>query len=317
MKLIIQIPCYNEAKTLSITIRDLPKKVKGFSKVEYLVINDGSVDDTAAVAKKCGVHHVVSYGRNRGLAYAFKTGIDECIRLGADVIVNTDADNQYNAKDIPLLTEPILSGKAEIVIGARPISSIGHFSPAKKILQKIGSLVVRIFSNTSVVDAPSGFRAYSRDAAMRLNVFNSYTYTLETIIQAGWKNIPMMSVPIRVNGDLRPSRLVKSIPAYIKRSVFTIIRMYMVYRPFVFFAELGIALILIGCIPGVRFLYYYFSQSGAGGHVQSLILSAIFIGAGFQAIFAGFMVDLISVNRRLLEEVQYSIKKIRYDKSGR
>ncbi|HNX57508.1 MAG TPA: glycosyltransferase family 2 protein, partial [Spirochaetota bacterium] len=289
------------------------RKVKGFNKVEYLIINDGSADDTVAVAKKCGVHHIVSYGRNRGLAYAFKRGIDECIRCGADVIVNTDADNQYNADDIPLLTAPILRGEAEIVIGARPISDIGHFSPVKKILQKLGSLAVRMFSNTTIADAPSGFRAFSRDAAMQLNVFNFYTYTLETIIQAGWKNIPMISVPIRVNKDLRPSRLVKSIPTYVKRSLFTIIRMYVVYRPFAFFLQLGILLILAGCIPGIRFLYYYIIRSGSEGHVQSLILAAILIGAGFQSIFAGFMVDLVSINRRMLEDVQYSLKKIRYD----
>jgi glycosyltransferase involved in cell wall biosynthesis len=314
MKLIIQIPCFNESKTLPITIHALPKKVKGFSKVEYLIIDDGSVDETVSVAKKCGVHHVVSYSKNRGLAFAFKTGLDECVRLGADVIVNTDADNQYNAEDIPSLVKPILDGKAEIVIGARPISNISHFSPVKKILQKIGSSFVRIFSNTAIADAPSGFRAISRDAAMRLNIFNEYTYTLETIIQAGWKNISIISVPIRVNGDLRPSRLVKSIPAYIKKSILTIIRMYAVYQPFSFFVKIGSVLILCGSIIGARFLYFYFSNSASAGHTQSLILSAILIGAGVQAIFAGFMVDLISVNRRLLEDIQYRIKKIENNK---
>jgi glycosyltransferase involved in cell wall biosynthesis len=310
MKLIIQIPCYNESKTLPITVKALPKRVPGFSKVEYLVINDGSTDDTSTVAKKCGVHHIVSYPKNRGLAYAFKRGLDECVKRGADVIVNTDADNQYRAADIPVLVKPILDGKAEIVIGARPIADIIHFSPVKKFLQKAGSAFVRIFSNTSVADAPSGFRAFSRDAATQLNVFNEYTYTLETIIQAGWKNIPTVSVPVHVNRDLRPSKLVKSIPAYIKRSVFTTIRMYAVYRPFSFFAKIGALAIICGCIVGARFLYYYLSATGASGHIQSLILSAILIGAGLQAVLAGFIADLISVNRRLLEDIQYRIKKI-------
>lgn len=314
MKLIIQIPCFNEAETLPITIQALPKKVKGFTKVEYLIINDGSTDNTVSVARKCGVHHVVSYSKNRGLAHAFKTGLDECVRQGADIIVNTDADNQYNADDIPALVQPILECKAEIVIGARPITSISHFSPVKKFLQKIGSSFVRVFSNTSIADAPSGFRAISRDAALRLNVFNEYTYTLETIIQAGWKNIPIISVPIRVNRDLRPSRLVKSIPAYIKKSVFTTIRMYAIYQPFNFFAKIGALLILCGCIVGVRFIYYFLSSAGSSGHMQSLILSAILIGAGVQAVFAGFMADIISVNRRLLEEIQYKIKKMENDK---
>ncbi|WP_235949933.1 glycosyltransferase family 2 protein [Candidatus Regiella insecticola] len=236
MKLIIQIPCFNEAQTLAITLAALPRSVVGFDTVEWLIIDDGSQDNTAEVAKAQGVDHVIRHTNNKGLARAFMTGLDACLQLGADVIVNTDADNQYNAEDIPALTQPILQHRAELVIGTRPITTIEHFSPVKKILQKLGSWVVRIASKTDIADAPSGFRAISRTAAQRLMVFNDYTYTLETIIQAGQKNITITSVPIRVNEDLRPSRLVKSIPSYIKRSIVSIIRIFIIYRPFRFFS---------------------------------------------------------------------------------
>jgi glycosyltransferase involved in cell wall biosynthesis len=309
VKLIIQIPCYNEADTLAITLRELPKTLEGFDTVEWLVINDGSTDDTAAVAKANGVDHIVSFAKNQGLARAFTAGLDACLKLGADVIVNTDADNQYNAKDIPLLTRPILDRKAELVIGGRPISEIEHFRFIKKQLQKLGSWVVRLASKTQIPDAPSGFRAMSRDAALRLNVFNDYTYTLETIIQAGQKNMAIASVPIRVNEDLRPSRLVKSIPRYVQRSILTIIRIFVVYKPFRFFMTFGLLLFTAGFLLGLRFLYYYFLESGEG-HVQSLILSSILLGIGFQTMLVAFLADLLAVNRRLMEDVQYRLRKI-------
>lgn len=316
MKLIIQIPCYNEAETLPVTLKELPRKMEGFDKVEWLIINDGSTDNTVEVAKANGVDHVVNFTRNQGLARAFLAGLDTCIRLGADVIVNTDADNQYNAADIPLLVGPILSGRAEIVVGARPIREIKHFSPLKKLLQKMGSWVVRLTSRTHIADAPSGFRAISREAALRLNVFNDYTYTLETIIQAGQKNMAMMSVPIRVNEDLRPSRLVKSIPGYLLQSILTIIRIFVVYRPFRFFLTIGTLFSTGGFILGLRFLYF-FIKDGGEGHVQSLILASILLGMGFQTIAVAFLADLQAVNRRLMEDVQYRMRKAEIEKSSK
>jgi len=309
LKLIIQIPCYNEAETLAITLKDLPRSMEGFDKVEWLVINDGSTDNTAEVAKANGVDHVVSFNKNQGLARVFVAGLDACLKQGADVIVNTDADNQYNAKDIPLLIKPILDKKAELVVGARPISDIQHFRLVKKQLQKIGSWVVRLASKTDVPDAPSGFRAMSREAAMRLNVFNDYTYTLETIIQAGQKNMSVISVPVRVNKDLRPSRLVKSIPRYIAKSVVTIVRIFVVYKPFRFFMTIGLVLFASGFVIGLRFLYYFFREGG-GGHVQSLILASILLGIGFQTMLVAFLADLQAVNRRLMEDIQYRIRKM-------
>ena len=240
MKLIIQIPCYNEEATLAIALAELPRRIDGFTKVEWLIIDDGSSDATRRVAEENGVDHIVGFTRNQGLAKAFMLGLDACIQRGADVIVNTDADNQYRALDIPKLVAPILEGKADMVIGERPISKIEHFSPIKKLLQRFGSRVVRMASSADVADAPSGFRAISRETAMKLNVFNEYTYTLETIIQAGKKDMAVCSVPVGVNEDLRPSRLVKSIPSYIKRSIVTIIRIFVVYKPFRFFMTLGV-----------------------------------------------------------------------------
>jgi glycosyltransferase involved in cell wall biosynthesis len=308
MKLIIQIPCYNEAETLAITLRALPRQIQGFDTVEWLIINDGSTDNTVAVAQANGADHIVSFTRNQGLARVFMAGLDACLKLGADIIVNTDADNQYNAQDIPLLIKPILDGKADLVIGARPISEIKHFPFIKKQLQKLGSWVVRLASKTDIPDAPSGFRALSRDAAMRLNVFNNYTYTLETIIQAGQKNMAIASLPIRVNEDLRPSRLVKSIPHYLKKSIVTIIRIFVVYKPFRFFISLGLLLFIPGFLVGLRFLYYYFVD-GAAGHVQSLILASILLGIGFQTISVAFLADLLAVNRRLMEDIQFRLRK--------
>jgi len=304
VKLIIQIPCYNEAGTLAIALAALPRKVPGFDTVEWLIIDDGSTDDTVAVARANGVDHVIRHTRNQGLARGFMTGLDACLRLGADVIVNTDADNQYNADDIPALTKPILEHRADIVVGARPIETIKHFSPVKKMLQKLGSWVVRLASKTDIPDAPSGFRAMSRAAAQRLMVFNDYTYTLETIIQAGQKNMAITSVPIRINGDLRPSRLVKSIPSYIKRSIVTIIRIFIIYRPFRFFGTIGAVLFGAGLLIGLRFLWKYLGGEGEG-HVQSLILAALLLGMGFQTLLIAVVADLLAANRKLLEDVRF------------
>jgi glycosyltransferase involved in cell wall biosynthesis len=310
MKLIIQIPCYNESRTLAIALAELPREVAGFDKVEWLIVNDGSTDDTVEVALRSGVDHVVSFKRNQGLARGYMAGLRACLEKGADVIVNTDADNQYCAADIPALTAPILEGRADIVIGARPIHTIQHFSPVKKALQKLGSSVVRIVSKTDVEDAPSGFRAVSRDAAMRLHVFNDYTYTLETIIQAGRKNMVILSVPIRVNEDLRPSKLVKSIPSYIKKSILTMVRIFAVYRPFRFFMSIGSVVFGLGVLVGLRYLVFLLA-GGAGGHVQSLILASILLGIGFQTMITAFLAELLSVNRTLLEEIEYRAMKDR------
>jgi len=308
MKLIIQIPCYNEAETLAIALTALPRQVAGFDKVEWLIINDGSTDDTVKVAQACGVDHVVNFKHNQGLAKGFMAGIQECLKQGADVIVNTDADNQYEARDIPKLTQPVLEHKAEYVIGERPISQTQHFSWTKKILQKLGSWVVRKASSTDIPDAPSGFRAMSRECAMQLNVYNNYTYTLETIIQAGQKDMAITSVPIRTNEDLRPSRLLSSIPSYIKKSVITIIRIFVVYKPFRFFMTIAAVLFFIGFLIGARFLYFYFTGDGMG-HTQSVVLAGVLMGMGFQTGLIAFIADLLAVNRKLMEEIRYSNKK--------
>ena len=304
MKLIIQIPCYNEAETLPRALAELPRRVEGFREVEWMVVDDGSTDATADVARRCGVNHVVRFKRNQGLARAFIAGLRACLELGADVIVNTDADNQYQARDIPALVAPIVAGRADIAVGARPIASIRHFSLLKKALQGLGSAVVRAVSGTSVEDAPSGFRAMSREAAMKLHVFNDYTYTLETIIQAGRKNMVVESVPVRVNEELRPSRLVKSIPAYIRKSLLTILRIFVIYRPFRFFMTIGAVVFVVGVLIGLRFLWYLAVGSGEG-HVQSLILMSILLGIGFQTMLTAFLADLLAANRTLLEDIEF------------
>lgn len=302
-KLIIQIPCFNESQTLSTALSAIPKSVEGFDVVELLVIDDGSSDNTAEIAKQCGVHHVIKHTKNQGLARAFMTGIKHALEAGADVIVNTDADNQYEAQDIPKLVVPILEKRADIVIGARPIADIAHFSWSKKLLQKIGSWVVRSASRTNIPDAPSGFRAYSRFAAQNIVVFSEYTYTLETIIQAGQKNMAIISVPIRTNADLRPSRLVKSIASYVRRSIGTIIRIYAIYRPMRFFGSIGGVLFVLGVVLGLRFLYFFFNGDG-NGHIQSVILAAVLMVIGFQTILVAFMADLMAANRKLSEEIR-------------
>jgi glycosyltransferase involved in cell wall biosynthesis len=307
MKLIIQVPCFNEEHSLPLALRDLPRSLPGIDTVEWLIIDDGSTDRTAAAAKALGVDHVVAFTKNQGLAKAFMAGLEFCLQLGADIIVTTDADNQYDARDIPALIGPLLEGKAEMVIGARPIAEIKRFPLFKKQLQKLGSRVISMASKTVVPDAASGFRAMTREAALRLNVFSDYTYTLETIIQAGQKNMVVKSVPIRVNEDLRPSRLVKSVPDYVKRSVMTILRIFVVYQPFRFFMSIGLSCFVAGLLVVMRFLYYYLR--GAGGHVQSLILASILLGIGFQTMLTAFLADLQAVNRRLMEDMQYRIKK--------
>ncbi len=303
MKLIIQIPCYNEEASLPVALAQLPTQIDGIDVIEVLVIDDGSTDETRRVAREHGVQHVVGFSNNQGLARAFMLGIRSALELGADIIVNTDADNQYLAADIERLVQPVVRGKAEMVIGTRPIRDIAHFSRTKKLLQRLGSWVVARVSGTRVEDAPSGFRAYSRLAASSLNVFSSYTYTLETIIQAGQKNLSIACVPVRVNPDLRPSRLVRSVPSYVMRSVVTLVRIFVVYQPFRFFFGIGAALCLAGTALGARFVYYYVMGDGSG-HVQSLILTAVLLIFGFQTIVLAFVADLSRVNRRLLEELQ-------------
>ena len=312
MKLIIQIPCYNEEATLGLALSELPRQLPGIDRVEWLIINDGSRDRTLEVARACGVDHIVNFQYNQGLAKSFMAGIEACLKAGADIIVNTDADNQYCAGDIPKLIAPILEGRAEIVIGARPIQEIEHFSPLKKFLQKLGSLAVRVASKTNIPDAPSGFRAISREAALRLNVFNEYTYTLETIIQAGQRGLAITSVPIRTNGYLRPSRLVKSISAYIQHSILTIVRIFMTYRPLQFFMVLGSLPLSLGFLLCCRWLLLFWGIIGdnpAKPRVPSLILAAILILIGVQLLIFGLVADLMGVNRKLLEDIQLRLKR--------
>lgn len=313
MKLIIQIPCYNEAETLEIALNDLPKTLEGIEGIEYLIINDGSQDETVEVARNWGVNHIVSFKQNKGLAKGFMAGLDGCLRNGADIIVNTDADNQYCAEDIQKLIQPILDGKADMVVGARPIDETEHFSFLKKKLQHFGSWVVRRASNTDIPDAPSGFRAFSREAAMRMNVVNDYTYTLETIVQAGREKIPITSIPIRTNGELRPSRLFSSIWGYVKKSMLTILRAYMMYKPLKCFTYLAIPPIVFGVAIGIRFLFYYYQGQG-DGHVQSLILACTLTIIGFLTFMIGLLADVLAANRKVLQETQYLVRRMEYDK---
>lgn len=313
MKLIIQIPCFNEAETLEVTLNDLPKHIDGIDEIEYLIIDDGSHDNTAEVAKKWGVHYVVRFRRNKGLAKGFMAGLDACLKKGADIIVNTDADNQYCGADIETLVRPILDKKAHIVIGERPIDDTEHFTPLKKKLQHFGSWVVRKASKTTIPDAPSGFRAYSREAAMRINVINDYTYTLETIVQSGREKMAVMSVPIRTNPELRESRLFHSMWGYIKKSMLTIVRTYLMYRPLYFFFMLGSILALVGVGFFVRYFVFFCSGEGSG-HLQSLILASTLLIVGFQTIVVGLLGDVISANRKILQDVQYHVRKMDYSR---
>lgn len=311
MKLIIQIPCYNEEETLAIALNALPREIEGVDVIEYLIINDGSTDKTVEVARDWGVNYVVNFKKNKGLAKGFMAGVDACLRNGADIIVNTDADNQYCADDIEKLVRPILEGKTDIVIGARPIDQVQHWSSLKKKLQHFGSYVVRKASGTDIPDAPSGFRAYSREAAMHLNVINEYTYTLETIVQAGQSKIAMESVPVRTNEELRPSRLFHSMLGYVRRSMVTIVRSYMMYKPMKFFGLIGGSVFVLGTILGIRFLYYFFLGDGSG-HIQSLILCSTLILLGSETIILGFLASLIAANRKIMEDIQYRVKELDY-----
>ena len=311
-KLIIQIPCFNEENTLLTTLNALPKQVFGIDEIEVLVINDGSKDKSAEIAGNWGAK-VLDIKTNRGLANAFRCGIAEALRLGADIIVNTDADNQYCADDIEKLVIPIVEGRADIVVGARDIFSIKEFSPMKKLFQKIGSAVLRLLSSTAVDDAPSGFRAFSKQAAIRINVFDNYTYTMETLLQANAKGLKVISVPVRVNPMLRKSKLVKNIFDYIFKSMKTTIRMFIVYRPFRFFITIASMLGFAGIALVIRFLYFYMQGNG-NGHIQSLIFAAVFLISAVQVGIIAILGDLLSINRKLIEDVQTRLKKLELNK---
>jgi glycosyltransferase involved in cell wall biosynthesis len=311
MKVVIQIPCYNEESTLAVTLSELPRRLPGIRSVEWLVIDDGSTDRTVEVARENGVDHIVRLPQNRGLAAAFMTGVKACLACGADIIVNTDADNQYCGADIAKLIAPIVNRRAEIVVGARPIHSIKHFSRLKKLLQNLGSGIVRMVSGVDIPDAPSGFRAISREAALRIDTFSRYTYTLEMIIQAGHKGIPVVAVPVRVNRDLRPSRLVKSIRKYVTQSAATIVRIFALYQPFRFFMAIGAIPFSAGVLLMLRWVYLYFFDYPLSGktHVPSLITAAVLLGFGMQIWVLAFVADLMRANRLLLEDATYYIRK--------
>jgi glycosyltransferase involved in cell wall biosynthesis len=308
VKLIIQIPCYNEEEALPEALSHLPRTLPGIDTIEWLIINDGSKDRTVEVARAHGVDHIVDLPVNMGLAHGFMAGLHRAIAEGADIIVNTDADNQYNAADIPKLIQPILDREAQFVIGDRPILEIEHFSATKRFLQRFGSRVVQIVSRTKINDAPSGFRALSRDAALRINVFDSYTYTLESIIQAGLSDFRIVSVPIRVNGETRPSRLVKSIRDYVRRSISSILKAFFVYKPGKSFFILGLFPALLGFILSMRWLVLYFGGTDRA-HVPSLIVAAVLLLAGLIFWVAGLLGELFAINRRLLQDVQYMLRK--------
>src|SRR5438128_4657627 len=310
MKLIVQIPAYNEETTIAQTLRDIPKKIEGISSIETLVIDDGSSDNTVDAARKGGASHVLQLKTHRGLSSAFVAGIDAALRLGANVVVNTDADNQYQGADIARLVAPIIRGSAELVIGDREVSKSPHMSPLKRMLQRLGSWTVGLASGVRVGDATSGFRAFSREAAMQINVFNPFTYTLETIIQSGNRNLGVQSVTVRTNPPLRPSRLYRGIGTYLRKSIATVFRIYTIYKPLKTFFLIGSLLILAGAAIGARFLWFFF-QGDRAGHVQSLLLAAVFLIVGFQTMLIGLVADLISVNRRLSEEVLIRLKKMR------
>jgi glycosyltransferase involved in cell wall biosynthesis len=312
LKLLIQIPCFNEAETLPATLADLPTQIDGIDEIETLIINDGSTDDTVNVARQNGVDHIVSFTKNMGLAKGFMAGLDACLKQGADIIVNTDADNQYQGASIKNLVEPILSGQADVVVGDRNTDGIKHFSWSKKRLQNLGSWVVRQVSDTDVPDTTSGFRAWSREAALQMNVVSKFTYTLETIIQAGKKNLAITHVPIKTNTKLRESRLFGSNFSYIKKSMATIARIYALYEPLKTFAYIGVAIFGAGFFLGLRFLYFYLFGGGSG-HIQSLILASVLLIVGFQVSIIGLLADILGSNRQLTENVLYRIRKMQLD----
>jgi glycosyltransferase involved in cell wall biosynthesis len=309
-KLIIQIPCLNEAATLPATIADLPRTLPGIDVIEYLVVDDGSSDETAAVARTHGVHHVVRFKRTRGLAAAFTAGIDACLKLGADFIVNTDADNQYSGQHIQRLIDPLLAGEFDIVIGDRNIREIRTMSWHKKMLQRLGSWTVRRVSGTAIPDTTSGFRAYTREAALRMTIVSEFSYTLESIIQAGKKRVAIGHVEIATNPHTRPSRLFDSMTGYIKRSAATIVRVYTMYEPLKVFTYIGTLFFLIGLAIGLRFLYYYFFTPYSEGMIQSVILAAMLMIVGFQIVLIGLVADLIGGSRKITEDLLYRVRRM-------
>lgn len=315
MKLIVQIPCYNEEQTLPQTVADIPRQIEGVDSVEILVIDDGSTDRTVEVARQIGVDHIIRNRTNKGLARSFRAGLDACLKLGADIIVNTDGDNQYAGRDIPKLIRPILEGKADIVVGDRQTDRIEHFSTMKKLLQRLGSGVVRRLSGTDVPDAVSGFRAISREAALRLNIVSPFSYTVEMLIQAGKKHMAIASVPIATNPKTRESRLFRSIPKFIERSLTTMVRMYAMYQPLRFFFYIGLVLLLVGLLPIARFLFYYFTGDGAG-HIQSLILGGALVVIGVVTFLIGLLADLINFNRQLLEMTLERVRRLELRDAG-
>ncbi len=309
MKLIVQIPCYNEERTLPQTVADIPRRIEGVDEVEILVIDDGSSDQTVEVAQEIGVDHIVRHKVNKGLAHSFRIGVETCLQLGADIIVNTDGDNQYVGADIPKLIAPILNGQADVVIGDRRTSMVEHFSASKKWLQRLGSYVVRKLSSTEVPDAVSGFRAFSRSAALQLNIVSPFSYTIEMLIQVGRKKIAVTSVPVRTNPKTRESRLFQSIPEFIERSLTTMIRIYTMYRPLRVFFYIGLVLSIIGTVPILRFLYFYFSGEGQG-HIQSLVLGGTLLVIGFITFMIGLLADLINFNRQLIESTLEKVRRL-------
>jgi glycosyltransferase involved in cell wall biosynthesis len=310
VKLIIQIPCYNEANTLPQTLQDLPRTLPGIDQIEWLVVDDGSTDHTSEVAESLGVEHVVRLRRNQGLAQAFLVGLETAVRLGADIIVNTDADNQYHGQDVERLVAPILAGQADIVVGDRRVATVAHFSRLKRWLQRLGSWVVQQAAGVSIPDATSGFRSLSREAALRTLVLSNYSYTLETLIQAGARQMAVEYVPVRTNPQTRPSRLIRSLPEYMTQSGLTILRTYSLYRPLRVFLGLGGLLIVGGLVLGLRFLYLFITRGGYTGSIQSLILAAILVIVGFQVCLIGLMADLIGFNRKILEEILYRMRRL-------
>jgi glycosyltransferase involved in cell wall biosynthesis len=309
MKLIVQIPCYNEELTLPATFNDIPKIIPGVDTVEIMIIDDGSTDKTIEVAKALGVDHIIINKNNRGLARTFRKGIDECLKRGADIIVNTDGDNQYAGWDIPKLIQPILDGKADLVVGDRNTGKVAHFSALKKFLQRFGSYVVKTLSGVNVPDAVSGFRAYSRETALQLNIVSPFSYTIEALIQAGKKHMAVASVPVETNGKTRESRLFTSIPKFIERQLTTIVRMYAMYQPLRVFFFIGVTLSILGAFPILRFLFYYFTGEG-NGHIQSLILGGTFTILGFISFLIALVADLINFNRMLIEQTLEKVRRI-------